>query len=254
MKQVLHYMAAAMAIFLLWALASFVLEQVKGWPMIPYPWSVAAAGIEYLPQWSSAFASSARRFFVSLLWAFVTGLPLGLVVGASDRLHRWFSPLIYLLYPIPPVALLFFLYMAFGVGEAVKVVTVSLTLFFQVLVAAHGAARNISPSHILAVRTAGANALQLHWHVILPAVLPHVFTAARVSVGLGITMLYIAETKLGLLGGPGSGLGVFIETYAMRTDLSLSGVVGLALLGLLFYALLEVLERWLCRWKYVGKG
>jgi len=30
--------------------------------------------------------------------------------------------------------------------------------------------------------------------------------------------------------------------------------VGLAFLGLLFYTFLEILERWLCRWKYVGKG
>ncbi len=254
MRQAFHYFAAAFAIFLFWTLMSLALELSRGWPLIPYPWDVAAAGIQYWDEWIAAFASSARRFFISLILSFATGLPLGLLVGASERLHRWFSPLIYLLYPIPPIALLFFLYMAFGVGETVKVITVSLTLFFQVLVAAHGAARNISPSYILAVRTAGANALQLHRHVILPAVLPEVFTAARVSVGLGITMLYIAETKLGILGGPGAGLGGFIETYAMRTDLSLAGVVGLAFLGLTFYVLLELLERWLCRWKYVGKG
>ncbi len=84
--------------------------------------------------------------------------------------------------------------------------------------------------------------------------MPQVFTSARVSVGLGITMLYIAETKLGIVGGPWSGLGNFIEIYRMRTDLSLAGVVGLAFLGLMFYVILELLERWLCRWKYAGKS
>ncbi len=71
-------------------------------------------------------------------------------------------------------------------------------------------------------------------------------------MGLGITMLYIAETKLGVLLGPEAGLGRLIEYYMFRADISLAGVVGLALLGLLFYAVLELLERVLCRWKFVG--
>jgi len=65
-------------------------------------------------------------------------------------------------------------------------------------------------------------------------------------------MLYIVETKLGLVGGPRTGLGRFIEYYTFRAELSLAGVVGLSLLGLMFYALLELLERWLCPWKHVG--
>ncbi len=254
MRQLFHYLFAVVLILLFWSLVSLYFELSRGVALIPYPWGVAAAGAEMWPEWSAAFLESARRFFISLILAFAGGVPLGLFVGSHENINRWFSPLIYLLYPIPPVALLFFLYIAFGVGEAVKVVTVTLTLLFQVTVAAHGAARNISPSHILAVRAAGANSLQLHRHVILPAVMPQVFTSARVSVGLGITMLYIAETKLGIVGGPWSGLGNFIEIYRMRTDLSLAGVVGLAFLGLMFYVILELLERWLCRWKYAGKS
>ena len=56
-------------------------------------------------------------------------------------------------------------------------------------------------------------------------------------------MLYIAETMLGILLAPGAGLGRFIVFYTFRGDISLAGVVGLALLGLLFYVILEQLER-----------
>ncbi|MCD6321236.1 ABC transporter permease subunit [Candidatus Bipolaricaulota bacterium] len=254
MRKFLSYFLAVFVIFLAWALASWIIVLVRGRILLPYPWDTFAVGFAHRGEFLAAFGASARRFALSLALAFATGLPLGLVIGASERLNRWLSPLIYLLYPVPPVALLIILYMIFGIGEAVKVVVIAATLFFQILVASIGAARNISPSHILSVLSAGANVLQLHRHVVLPAVLPDVFTAARVSVGLGITILYIAETMLGVMGGPASGLGNFTYTYTMRPDLSMAGVVGLSLLGLGFYALLEILERWICRWRYAGKS
>jgi NitT/TauT family transport system permease protein len=252
MKQIPFYILALFGIILIWAFISWVLFEIRGSAILPYPWETVTAGISRIGELGSAFAASARRFLISLLLSFALGVPLGLAIGGSKRLDRLLSPLVYLIYPVPPIALLVFLYLAFGVGEAVKIVVVTTALFFQVLVAAMGAVRNLPQSYILSVRSTGASALDLHRHVILPGVLPDVLTAARVAVGLGITMLYIAETRLGVLGGPGSGLGIFVEYYTFRPALSLAGIVGLALLGLAFYALLEVIERFLCRWRYVG--
>jgi NitT/TauT family transport system permease protein len=252
MKQVLAYSLAGLLVFGAWALASLSLAWAKGRPILPYPWEAAVAAGENIGALLSAFGTSALRFLVALAVSFLLGLPLGLAAGFERKLDQFLSPLIYLLYPMPPVALLLFLYLAFGLGEVVRLVVVVMALFFQVVVAAHGAAKFISPTHIVAVRSAGASRWQLYWHVVIPATLPNVLTAARVSVGLGITMLYIAETKLGILLPPHQALGRFIEHYPLRGDIALAGVVALALLGLLFYVVLEVLERQLCRWKYVG--
>ncbi|HAF71235.1 MAG: Binding-protein-dependent transport systems inner membrane component [Acetothermia bacterium 64_32] len=252
MKRVVHYLVAALVVFLLWELVSVSLLAVRGRVILPGPVATIREGIQHVSELSSAFGASALRFSIALSIAFFLGLPAGLVLGFERGLYQVFSPLIYLTYPIPPVALLVFLYLAFGVGEAVKIVVVTCALFFQVLVAAQGAARGIPRTYVTAVRSAGASRWQLYRHVVVPATLPAVLTAARVSVGLGITMLYVVETKLGLVGGPKTGLGRFIEYYTFRAELSLAGVVGLSLLGLMFYALLELLERWLCRWKHLG--
>lgn len=246
------YLGAMLVVVGLWAGVSYGLAWGKGRSILPYPWEVAVAAGENLGTLAAAFATSALRFLIALLVSFLLGLPLGLLLGFEPKLDRYISPLIYILYPMPPVALLLFLYLAFGLGEVVRLVVVVIALFFQVVVAAQGAAKFITPSHIVAVRSAGASRWQLYRHVVVPATLPSVLTAARVSVGLGITLLYIAETKLGILLPPGRGLGRFIEYYTYRSDIALSGVVGLALLGLLFYVILEVLERVLCPWKYVG--
>ncbi len=252
MKTALAYALGVLLIFGTWALVSFSLAWAKGRPILPYPWEAALAAGEKMGELLSAFGISALRFLVALVISFLIGLPLGLAAGFESKLDQFLSPLIYLLYPMPPVALLLFLYLAFGLGEVVRLVVVVIALFFQVVVAAQGAAKFISPNHVVAVRSSGASHWQLYWHVVIPATLPSVLTAARVSVGLGITMLYIAETKLGILLPPHQGLGRFIEYYTFRADIALAGVVALALLGLLFYVVLEVLERELCRWKYVG--
>lgn len=252
MKQALAYLLAVLGVVAAWSAISYGLFWTKGRVILPYPWQAAQAAGEVLPTLALAFGTSALRFLVALVISFFLGLPLGLALGFEPRLDRYFSPLVYLLYPMPPVALLLFLYLAFGLGEVVRLVVVVMALFFQVVVAAQGAAKFIPASHILAVRSAGASRWQLYWHVVVPATIPSVLTAARVSVGLGITMLYIAETKLGILLPPHQALGRFIEYYTFRGDIALAGVVALALLGLLFYVVLEVLERRLCRWKYVG--
>ncbi|MEN3009471.1 MAG: ABC transporter permease subunit [Candidatus Bipolaricaulaceae bacterium] len=252
MKQVLAYALAVLAVVAGWSALSYGLFRAKERVILPYPWEVARAAGEVLNTLARAFATSALRFLVALVVSFLLGLPIGLALGFEPRLDRYLSPFVYLLYPMPPVALLLFLYLAFGLGEVVRLVVVVMALFFQVAVAAHGAAKFIPASHILAVRSAGASRWQLYWHVVLPATLPSVLTAARVSVGLGITMLYIAETKLGILLPPHQALGRFIEYYTFRGDIALAGVVALALLGLLFYVVLEILERRLCRWKYAG--
>ncbi len=251
-RWVLLYLLALGVVIGGWGGICALLVWVRGRPVLPTPGETFTAAWENLPVLAQAFGTSALRFLIALVVSFLLGLPLGLAIGFERRLDTFLSPLIYILYPMPPVALLLFLYLAFGLGEVVRLVVVVIALFFQVVVAAQGAAKYITPSHVAAVRSAGATRLQLYRHVVLPATLPNVLTAARVSVGLGITMLYIAETKLGVLLGPEAGLGRLIEYYTFRGDISLAGVVGLALLGLLFYALLELLERSLCRWKFVG--
>jgi len=250
-KTVAAYLLAACVVLAVWWLAAHVLFIIRGYSVLPTPPETVRMGLTRIGELASAFGSSALRFLISLVVAFGLAVPVGLVVGFSRRLHQYVSPLVYLTYPIPPVALLVFLYMAFRTGEAVRVFVVTMALFFQLLVAAMGAARQIPPSYVTSVRSAGASKWGLYRHVVLPATLPSVLTAARVSVGLGITLLYIVENTIGAVGGARSGLGRFIEWYK-HPAISLSGVVGLALMGLVFYTALELLDRWLCRWRHVG--
>ena len=150
MKRTAQYVAAALAVFLMWEVVSVSLLAVRGRVILPTPVITIQAGIRHFGELSSAFGASALRFLVALSIAFGLGLPTGLAVGFERGLYQTLSPLIYLAYPIPPVALLVFLYLAFGVGEAVKIVVITAALFFQVVVAAQGAARGIPRTYVTA--------------------------------------------------------------------------------------------------------
>ena len=81
----------------------------------------------------------------------------------------------------------------FGIGNPVKVAIVAIALFFQLLVSARGAAKQIDAEHITSVLSAGASRFQVYRHVVIPETLPSILTSLRVSVGLGMAFLYIAE-------------------------------------------------------------
>jgi ABC-type nitrate/sulfonate/bicarbonate transport system permease component len=108
-------------------------------------------------------------------------------------MNKLFSPLIYLLYPIPKVVFLPILLLFFGIGDLSKIAIIFLILFFQILVLVRDQAAAIRPELIQSVRSLGAGRRALFRFVYLPASLPAILTALRQSVGTAVAVLYIAE-------------------------------------------------------------
>jgi NitT/TauT family transport system permease protein len=118
-------------------------------------------------------------------------------------------------------------------------------LFFQILVTARDAARNVSDYYILSLRSLGAGEWDVYRHVIFPASLPKILTAMRISIGTAIAVLFFAESF-----ATNQGLGYFILDSWSRADYNslYSGIITMALLGFSLYLVVEILERKFCRW------
>lgn len=192
------------------------------------------------------FLVSAFRVILSIALAVVIAAPMGLAVGLS----RWGSavaaPLIYLGYPIPKIVLLPILLMFLGIGDMTKVVMIFLILFFQVLLVVRDAAAGIRPELVQSVRSLGARRRHLLRYVYFPACLPAMLTALRVSTGTAIAVLFFVESF-----GTTSGLGYYIlvESWARLAYAQMyAGVLAMALLGLIFYFILDYLEKRWCTW------
>src|SRR5450631_2416216 len=61
--------------------------------------------------------ASMYRVMVGFLTGAVLALPLGLMMGANDRIYKLFNPLIQILRPIPPIAFIPLSILWFGLGN-----------------------------------------------------------------------------------------------------------------------------------------
>jgi len=238
---------AAAALVLGWAAAAALARA----PFVPSPWAAAARLAARLADGSLAAHLGASAARVGLALA-VTAPPacfLGLWAGRSRRVDALASPFVYVLHPIPKAAFLPVIMLVLGLGDAAKVTLISLIVFGQLYVSARDAARAIPEALIDSVRSLGAGRADLAAHVVLPAALPSLLSSLRVGLGTALAVLFLAETF-----ASEAGLGWYIVDAWTRVDYAdmYAAMAALALFGLASYLLLDLAERWLCRWRDSG--
>jgi len=238
---------AILVILLVWQLLAMALRV----DVLPAPTAVLVAFALAVPRGLGRhFLVSAARVIVSVVIAVATAVPAGLVLGQSQRLNRLFAPFVYIVYPIPKIVLLPIILLFLGIGDASKVFIIFLILFFQVLVVVRDEAGGLRPELIYSVRSLGAGRRALFRFVYLPATLPAVLTALRISVGTAVAVLFFAESF-----ATTSGLGYYIivETWSRLAYAEMyAGVVAMSLLGLGLYFVIDGLERRLCPYLFAG--
>lgn len=238
---------ASLTLLALWELASLALNK----PILPAPFEVAQALVDGLRQGLLVdFLASLWRVLASTFLAILLAAPAGLVLGQSKRLNAFFSPMIYLLYPIPKVVLVPVLLLLFGIGDLPKIGIIFLVLFFQILVLVRDQAAALRPELIQSVCSLGAGRRALFRFVYLPASLPAILTALRQSVGTSVAVLYIAElfaTQKGL------GYYIFLNGSTLFNYAAMyAGIVAMSLLGLGLYFTVDWLEKRLCPWQFTS--
>jgi NitT/TauT family transport system permease protein len=237
---------ALIALLILWQLLAMLINQ----PVLPTPWVVVQAFPDAMTEGLPLhFLVSLWRVIASMAVSVLLAVPAGLVLGQSPRLNRIFSPVVYLVYPVPKVVLVPVVLLLLGIGDLPKIVIIFLILFFQILVLVRDQASNLHPALIQSVRSLGAGRRALFRFVYLPASLPAILTALRQSVGTSVAVLYIAESF-----ATQYGLGFYISQSSGTfhyPDMYL-GIVAMSILGLGLYFGVDGLERLLCPWLKAG--
>ena len=232
-----------------WLVGSGVLPLRARTNILPGPLEVFPIFFAELPgDLGGHFLVSLWRVLASMAVAVLLAVPAGLVMGQSRFMNRLFSPLVYLTYPVPKVVLVPVVVLFFGVGDLSKILVITLILFFQILVLVRDAAAGLRSELINSVRSLGAGRRALFFYVYLPASLPAVLTALRVSVGIAVAVLYVAElyaTRQGL------GYYIFLQGSTLFNYPAMyAGIVAMALLGLGLYFSIDWLERRLSPWRF----
>ena len=211
-------------------------------------WDFARNGYSGFTLWQHLWVSFSR-LAKGLFWGVAIGVPIGLAMGLSNRWRGLFDPVVELLRPIPPLALIPLFIVWFGIGEEGKVNLLLFAAVWIMVIAARSGVLAVNTTKVHAAYSLGASKAQVLRHVILPNALPEIFTGLRVAIGVCWGTLVAAE-----LLGASSGLGftIFKARQFFLLDLMLSAVILISILGVSMDVAMRMAEKRLIPWR--GKG
>ena len=211
-------------------------------------WDFARNGYSGFTLWQHLWVSFSR-LAKGLFWGVAIGVPIGLAMGLSNRWRGVFDPVVELLRPIPPLALIPLFIVWFGIGEEGKVNLLLFAAVWIMVIAARSGVLAVNTTKVHAAYSLGASKPQVLRHVILPNALPEIFTGLRVAIGVCWGTLVAAE-----LLGASSGLGftIFKARQFFLLDLMLSAVILISILGVTMDVAMRMAEKRLIPWR--GKG
>ncbi|MFT4191098.1 MAG: glycine betaine/L-proline ABC transporter permease ProW [Comamonas sp.] len=159
----------------------------------------------------------------SLVFCIVIGLPLGILLAASDRAQRIVRPVLDAMQTTPAFVYLVPVVMLFGIGNVPGViVTIVFALAPLVRLTALGI-RQVRPDLIEASRAYGASPWQLLTKVQIPLALPSIMAGINQALMLSLSMVVIASMIA--VGG----LGQMVLRGIGRLDMGLATVGGLGI-------------------------
>jgi len=123
----------------------------------------------------------------------VLGCALACVLRLSARLDAMMQPFVTAVMSIPKLGLVPLLVLWFGTGWAPKVMLVALTVLFIVFSLTYAGLVTVNPRLAMTARVFGATPLQLTRHIVVPSVMPFLFTGLQVALPWAVSAALVAE-------------------------------------------------------------
>jgi ABC-type nitrate/sulfonate/bicarbonate transport system permease component len=251
-RRALAFRLGAVAAFVaLWSVLSGLVVVFKLFNPIflPGPWLVLGSLAELAAKgqlWAHV-AATLERVAIGFGTGAALGVGLGLAAGYLRPVRDLVEPVVEMLRPIPPLAVLPLFIVWVGIGEPSKIGFITYATFFPIFLTTVTGVRQMDPVLLRAAQSLGARGLRLFVRVILPAALPDILIGLRLGVALAFFVIVISEFI-----GAEQGLGYLINDG--RNFFLVPQMLGAAVvLGLLGYAgseLVRLLERRLTRWQH----
>jgi ABC-type nitrate/sulfonate/bicarbonate transport system permease component len=241
---------AVLAFLALWSLASglVVLLQLFNPIFLAGPWLVLGKLLQLAlnGQLWGHVAATLGRVAVGFTTGAVLALGLGLLAGQLRPVRSLVEPIVEVLRPIPPLAMLPLFIVWVGIGETSKIAFITYATFFPVFLTTVHAVQQVDPLLLRAARSLGARRAQLFLRVVLPAALPEILTGIRLGVALAFFVIVISEFI-----GAEQGLGYLINDGRnfFLVPQMLGAAIVLGLLGYAGNALVMLLGRRWLRWE-----
>lgn len=187
------------------------------------------------------------RVAASFALAMLIGVPIGIAMGRSKTLDRFFDAWLILFLNIPALVTIVLCYVWFGLIEAAAIAAVAVNKIPNVIVTMREGARALDKDYLEMAQVFRLGRAKTLRHVILPELLPFVVAAARSGLALIWKIVLVVEL-LGRSNGVGFQIHLFFQFFDVASILAYTiafvGVIQLIELGLL-----QPLERRANRWR-----
>ena len=209
-------------------------------------WELSSSGVLLRYAIASLF-----RVTVAFYLATLAAVPLGLFLGRRPWINRCMNPFIQFLRPISPLAWIPFALLWFGVGDRPALFIIFLASFFPLLITSLNASSTIHPMYFQVAANLQFTVWESLYYIILPASMPQILLALRVSLGIA-WMVVVAAEMIAVK----SGLGYLIvdARNALRLDYAIVAMVTIGAIGLFLDHIMVRLEQMEpVRWKIEQK-
>lgn len=177
--------------------------------------------------------------------ALTTMLPLGIVLGRVRTLGDLIEPVIELVRPLPPIAIIPVSMIFLGIGDTAKIAVVAYGASFPILINAIDAVRSLDPMLSHVARSLRLTRLERMGLVDFPAALPRIVTGIRLSVAISLLLAVVAEMLLST-----DGLGAFLmrAQESFQIARALAALLVIVLVALVMNLGTQAVERKALAW------
>jgi sulfonate transport system permease protein len=233
-------------LLVVWSIGS-----ATGWldpRVLSAPWTVVTTTGDLIAdgRLQSNLWTSAQRAFAGLGIGVLLGTVLALLSGLSRLGEAILDGPIQIKRAIPSLALLPLLILWLGIGESMKVTTITLGVFVPIYIHTHNGLRTIDSRYVELAETVGLSRWEFIRRVVLPGALPGFLLGLRFAVTAAWLSLVVVEQI-----NSTSGIGYMMElarTYG-QTDIIIVGLVLYGVLGLLSDGVVRLVQRRTLSWR-----
>jgi ABC-type nitrate/sulfonate/bicarbonate transport system permease component len=191
-----------------------------------------------------------------VLFGLAVGVPLGVLLGVlmgwSRRADDYLHPIYVLLRSVPPLALITYVMLWLGHGEAHRLIPIVYAVAATMVIPAYHGVRDVAGTYVVAARSLGARRWLLLRRIVLPAAGPALLAGLRYAIAIawmtavGAEML-MSENGMGnlIVGG-----GLWASRMQTKADpaVVIVGILALALAGWAMDAAARAATVRLTRW------
>jgi ABC-type nitrate/sulfonate/bicarbonate transport system permease component len=200
--------------------------------LVPSPWQTFTVGSRMLLDGTliAHVSISLWRVLVGYVSGCIAGILIGALMGRIQIIGRLADPILQLIRPISPVALVPLSIIWFGIGDLSKYFIIFYGVVIIMIINAAAGVTSTPRIRLNAARCMGASPWQIFWRIVLPSAVPYIVTGMRVALGFAFMGIVAAE-----LIAAQSGIGYLImqSRTLLRTDIMFVGLVTLGILGAL---------------------